>query len=203
MKTLNYMVPLIIIIFLLSGCNTAEISRADTLPTQTPVLAKKPLKDIDLTSIKHIAKSRAQDGSLEDKDFKELPIADDLLAHGKDSIPFLISKLDDETEMKRGTIDFWYDVYVGDVALVILTDFFTKDDGLTSTIKGFGWDEFLERGNDKKLMGIDILRRYIEKHGRKSIKERWQKVWDENKENIYWDDTERCFKISNLEKGSQ
>lgn len=140
-------------------------------------------------------KGRAQDESLEGENFVVRPIADDLLAHGKDCIPFLISKLDDETELKRGTIDFWYDVYVGDVALVILNDFFTKDDGLTSTIKGFGWDEFLERGNDKNLIGIDVLRRYIEKHGRKNIRERWQKIWDENKENIYWDNMERCFKI--------
>jgi len=204
MKTLNYKVPLfIIIIFLLSGCNTTEISRADTLPTQTPTLAKKLLKDIDLTTIKHIAKGRAQDDGLQDTDFKELPIAADLLAHEKDSIPFLIGKLDDETKMDGQVVDFWYRVYVGDVALIILNDFFTRDDGLTSTIPGFGWDEFLERGNDKNSMGEEILRKYIEKHGRKKIKERWQKVWDENKENIYWDDTERCFKISNLEKGSQ
>lgn len=165
------------------------------MPTST--VTKKDLKEIDLTKIKHIGKGRAQDRTLEDENFQTLPIADDLLAHGKNCIPFLISKLDDETEMKRGTIDFWYDVYIGDVALVILMDFFTKDDEITSTIPGFGWDDFLERGNGKKSMGIDILRRYIEKHGRKKIKERWQKMWDENKEKIYWDENERCFNIKN------
>ncbi len=195
MKFLTYLL-IAFSLFLLSGCNTVETIKADELPIPTPSVVKKDLKNIDLTTIKHIApKGRAQDESLEGENFVELPIADDLLAHGKDSIPFLISKLDDETEMKRRTIDFWYEVHVGDVALIILNDFFTKDDGLTSTIKGFGWDEFLERGNDKDSMGEQILRNYIDKHGRKHIKKRWQKMWDENKENIYWDETEKCFKI--------
>lgn len=187
-------------IFLISGCNSVNVTRADSLPTsptKTPA-PKKDLNKIDLTEIKHIApKGRAQDESLEDENLVEISIADDLLAHGKDSIPFLISKLDDETEMKRGTIDFWYQVYVGDVALVILNDFFMKNDELTSTIPGFYWDDFLERGNDKHLMSEEILRRYIEKHGREKIKERWQKMWDENKDKIYWDETERCFRIAN------
>jgi len=197
MKTLNYKVSLFIItIFLLSGCNTAEIPKADLLPTSTPVLLKKTLTQIDLTKIGHIApKGRAQDGGLQDKEFNELSIANDLLAHGKDLIPFLIGKLDDETEMDRHVINYWYKVYVGDIALIILNDFFTGEDGIASTIQGFSWDAFLERGNDKDSTGEAILRKYIKKHGRKNIKARWQKIWDENKENIYWDDTERCFKL--------
>lgn len=189
-------VILVLSIFLFSDCANFEISEADNLPTPKPVLLKKDLNDIDLTTIKHIApKGRAQDGTLEGEKFVKLSIADDLLAHGKDCIPFLISKLDDETELKRGTIDFWYEVYVGDISLIILNDFFTKSDGLNSTISGFGWDDFLERGNDKDSMSEAILRKYIKKHGRKNIKERWQKMWDDNNQNIIWDETERCFKI--------
>jgi len=188
---------LFIIIFSSTACSTAETSKTDNLPAQTPALPKKPLTEIDLTTIKHTdPKGRVQDGGLQDKDFKELPIAENLLAHGKDSIPFLIGKLDDETKMDKGAMDFWSEVYVGDVALMILNDFFTSADGLTSTIPGFGWDEFLERGNDKDSTGEEILRKYIKKHGRKNIKERWQKLWDENKENIFWDEAERCFKIT-------
>lgn len=197
MSNLKYETAFLIIVFL-TGCNTVEVSKAGSFPSPHPtqtVLQKKPLSEIDLTEIKHKAKSRAQDDGLEGENFVELSIADDLLAHGKDSIPFLISKLDDETEMKRGTVDFWYNVYVGDVALIILNDFFTKKDGIASTIPGFSWDEFLERGNDKKSMSIDILRNYIEKHGRKGIQDRWQKMWDENKDKIYWNETEGCFDL--------
>ncbi len=187
-----------------SNVNTAKsVDSASLLPsassTSTPQMNARPkrsLSEIDLTTIKHIApKGRAQDDALEDENFNELTLADDLLAHGKDSIPFLIGKLNDETEMKRGPVDFLYNVYVGDVALIILNDFFTENDGKTSTIPGFSWDEFLERGNDKNSMGIDILRNYIEKHGRKNIQDRWQKMWKENKENIFWDKAERCFKL--------
>ncbi|MGI9056043.1 MAG: hypothetical protein ACR2F2_09610 [Pyrinomonadaceae bacterium] len=188
---------LILAVFLLTSCNAVKVTQADSLPAPTPKISppKTDFSKIDLTTIEHIEKGRAQDGTLVDENFQKLTIADDLLAHGKDSIPFLISKLDDETEMKGQTICFWYQVYVGDVALVILIDFFTKNDELTSTIPGFGWDEFLERGNDKASMGEEILRRYIEKHGRKNIKERWQKMWDENKEKIFWNEEEKCFDL--------
>jgi hypothetical protein len=188
----------IFIIISSTNCSTGEISKADNLPNHGFAKPRKPLSEIDLTTIKHIApKGRAQDGALEDENFNKLPIAEELLAHDKDAIPFLISKLDDETEMNRGTIDFWYQVYVGDVALVILMDFFTKRDELNSTIPGFGWDEFLERGKDKNSTGEWILRKYIKKNGRKKIKARWQKMWDDNKENIFWDANERCFNLKN------
>ncbi len=207
MKTLNYKVSFfVIIILLLLGCSGSEIpkteiprteiSKAEISLSQTPVLPKKALSQIDLTEIKHtVPQGRVQDEGLQDEEFNELPIVNDLLAHGKDCIPFLIGKLEDETEMERSVVSFWYRVYVGDIALIILNNFFTSEDGITSTIQGFGWDEFVERGDDKDSMSEAILRRYIKKHGGKNIKAQWQKIWDENKENIYWDDTERCFKL--------
>ena len=196
MKLISYCLIFLVIFFSFLGCSPSEISKSNNLPTQTPTVPKKSLSEINLTTIKHISpKGRAQDGSLEDDNFAELSIADELLSHGKDCIPFLISKLDDETELKRGTVDFWYEVYVGDIALIILTDLFTKPDAKTSTILFFSWDDFLERGNDKASMGEEILRRYIKKNGRKKIKERWQKMWDAQKENIFWNEKERCFDV--------
>lgn len=184
------------LVLALSGCGAANASKADGFPTPQKMPAKKPLSEIDLTIIKHIQpKGRAQDGALEGENFKKLSLADDLLAHGKDSIPFLIAKLDDETSLDRRIINYWSEVYTADIALIILNDFFTKNDGTTSTIDGFSWDDFLERGDDKDSMGEEILRRYIEKHGRKTIKTRWQKMWDENKANIFWDETEQCFTL--------
>ncbi len=57
-------------------------------------------------------KSRVQD-----RDYNQLPVVEQLIAHGKESIPFLISKLDDETKIVGHVIDYWNQVYVGDVAL--------------------------------------------------------------------------------------
>lgn len=189
----------LIAVFSFLGCLSSETPKTETLPTQTPIVSKKSLSEIDLTTIKHIEpKGRVQDGRLEGENFVKLTIAEDLIANGKDSIPFLIRKLDDETEMKRGTVDFWYEVYVGDIVLIILMDLFTKSDGKTSTIPGFAWDEFLERGNNKDSMGEEILRKYIKKYGRKNIKKRWQYVWDAQKENIFWNEKERCFDIKRV-----
>ena len=188
----------VVVISFLTGCDVKNVSKSDSIPTPIPRTSplKKKLADIDLTTIKHtVPQGRVQDNGLADENFQLLNLTGDLIANGKDSIPFLISKLDDETKMDSQAMDFWYEVYVGDMALIILTDFFTKIDGKTSTIPGFSWDEFLERGNDKDSMSEEILRRYIKKHGRKNIKKRWQYVWDAQKEGIFWNETEKCFDV--------
>lgn len=202
MKFLKFGISfLVFILFFLSGCNVISRSKIDTTPTPIPQTStlKKNLAEIDLTTIKHtVSQGRIQDNGLRDENFKRLSVTDDLLANGKDSIPFLIGKLNDETKMDSQAMDFWYELYVGDIALIILTDFFTKEDAKTSTIPGFAWDEFLERGNDKAAMSEEILRRYIKKHGRKNIKERWQKLWDTQKENIFWNEKENCFDVKRV-----
>ena len=74
--------------------------------------------------------------------YNNLPIVSTLIAHGKESIPYLISKLDDDTKIEGHVIDYWSEVRVGDVALVILTDFFTDGSWQHTTIPGVSWDEF-------------------------------------------------------------
>lgn len=192
------LIILISALIFFAGCNSVKVAKADNSPTPQTKSSKKDLSEVDLTKIGHIApKGRVQDKEINGIKLNNLQVIDDLLSNGKDSIPFLIDKLDDETLIEGQVLDFWYENSVADVSLVILNNFFSTDDGMTSTIPGFGWDEFLERGNDKNAMGEEILRRYIERHGRQNIKERWQKMWDENKENIYWDESERCFKVRN------
>ena len=119
----------------------------------------------------------------------------DIIANGKDSLPFLISKLDDETEMDRRVENFWYRLYVGDMALIILDDLFTDETESRSTLPGFSWDDFLERGDNREITGEEVLRRYIRRHGRSTIKRRWQKLWTENKEKIFWDADCKCFEF--------
>jgi len=136
---------------------------------------------------------RIQDGT--DAVGNENHIVQELLANGKDSIPFLIDQLDNETEINRHIVPFWYRVYVDDLALIVLNDFFTDQTELKSTVPGFDWDEFLERGKDKDSTSEEIFRRYIQKHGRRNIKERWQRMWEQNKDNIYWDNNCSCFNL--------
>jgi pseudouridine-5'-phosphate glycosidase len=42
----------------------------------------------------------APKGRIQDTEYNQLPIVEQLTAHGKESIPFLISKLEDETKIE-------------------------------------------------------------------------------------------------------
>jgi hypothetical protein len=155
---------------------------------------------IDLTTIKRIESK----GRVQDHDYNEIPVVDQLIALGPACIPLLIQGLEDQTvvvgrgmsgnESDRPVIAFWSETTVGDLALVILTDLFTDSTWEKTTIPGVGWNEFLDR-KDKNLTGEQVLREFIEKHGRKGLKAKWHKIWELNRDKIYWDKTERCFKV--------
>ncbi|HZS07386.1 MAG TPA: hypothetical protein VFD58_21295 [Blastocatellia bacterium] len=152
--------------------------------------AAEPDRQIDLTRIGHISSK----GRVQDTDYNQLPVVDRLIEKGTAAIPYLISKLGEKTELKGNTVDFWAKVTVGDVALFILMDFFTDSGWKKTTIPGVGWDEMLERRNPD-LTAEQVLREYEAKHGRRAIKAKWQKIWNENKDRLYWDKSEKCFRV--------
>ena len=133
---------------------------------------------------------------MQDGEYNDLAVVKRLTQQGKEAIPYLISKLDDETKIEGHVIDYWSEVRVADVALIILTDFFTDSSWQKTTVPGVGWDEFLERGVDRDLTREQLLRNYISKHGRKAIKDRWQALWREYRDRLYWDENERCFRVT-------
>lgn len=147
------------------------------------------LAEIDLSRIEYIAPK----GRVQDADYNQLKVVDELIAFGTESIPYLISKLDDETEIKGHVMDYWPEVKIGDVALVILSDFFTDSSWKKSTIGGVEWREFLDCKNPG-VPASQCLASYIAKHGREGTKAKWQRIWNENQDKIYWDEAERCFK---------
>jgi hypothetical protein len=164
-------------------------SSADQKSTGVP-----PLTQINLAAIGRIAPK----GRVQDADYNQLPVVEQLIAHGKQSIPYLISKLDDETKIQGRVIDYWNEVRVADVAFIILTDFFTDHTWQNTTIPGIGWNEFLEGGGNKDIPAQDVLRNYISKHGRTKIKSRWQSIWDKYRDKVEWDQSERCFKPTSV-----
>jgi hypothetical protein len=149
-----------------------------------------PLSKIDLSLIGHISPK----GRVQDLDYNQLPVVEQLIAHDKESIPYLISKLNDETKAKGQVMDFWNDVRVRDVAFFILTDFFTDKSWENPTIEGASFNTFLGC-NNKEVPSDHCYYNYIEKHGKTHIKTRWQKIWNDNKDKIFWDEAERCFRI--------
>ena len=147
--------------------------------------------NIDLTKIEHLAGK----GRVQDREYNKSVIVDQLLAQRTEAIPFLIAKLDDETRLAAPVMNHWYQVYVGDVALVILTDFFTDNTWQKPTIPGVDWNTFLQRGNDVDLTAEQVLRNYIAQHGRAEIKRRWEQIWQQHKDQIIWDDKQHCFTV--------
>ena len=152
----------------------------------------RPLTEINLAAIGAIAAK----GRVQDTDYNRIPVVEQLIANGKQSIPYLITKLDDETKIQGHVMDYWNEVRVADVALIILTDFFVDHTWQKTTIPEVNWDEFLERGANREITAEEVLRKYISRHGRSKIKSRWQKIWDKYRDKIEWDENERCFKPS-------
>jgi len=176
-------------------CTNAPLvsERVELAKSPAPAInnAARPLSEIDLSQIGHIAPK----GRVQDKDYNELAISDELIANGKDSIPFLISKLEDETVIDHHVIDYWPGpATVGDVAFVILTDFTTDSSWTKNTIRGADPDSILGK-YDPNLPGVERLTRFVEKHGRKSIRQKWERIWNEEEDYIYWDEGERCFRV--------
>jgi hypothetical protein len=160
------------------------------LREQAPQANRAPSQP-NLAKIGHISPK----GRVQDRDYNSLPIVDELLAQGTKSIPYLIRKLDDETEVQGVVIDYWSEVTVADIALLILTDFFTDSTWQKTTIPGISWDDFLERGERKSLTAEKLLRSYIVQHGRKNILEKWTTIWSRYQHSIMWDASERCFRV--------
>ncbi|MDX2044315.1 MAG: hypothetical protein SF097_24110 [Acidobacteriota bacterium] len=155
--------------------------------TAQPTVNQRP---IDLRQIQNIAGK----GRVQDKDYNQIEMVDRLIALQTQAIPRLIEKLDDETVIPHHVMDYWAKVTVGDLALIILTDFFTDASWTRTTLPNVSWDKMLNRKN-KSDSAEAVLRQYVRQHGRKTIKEKWGKIWKANRERLFWDTKEKCFKL--------
>lgn len=184
---------LLIGLFVFTGCGvTSAPAPVKTAPLETVrrCLPTFPLSQIDLSKIGAVTPK----GRVQDRDYNNLPVVENLIANGTEAVPFLIGKLDDRTGVKDHVFEYWSDVRVGDVAFVILTDFFTDPTWQKTTIPGVGYDTFLERRNPT-ITGEQVLRNYIAKRGRNDITKRWRAIWAQYNARVYWDESDRCFKL--------
>ena len=116
-----------------------------------------------------------------------------ILAGGQASIPILISQLTDTARTATPIEDYWSYTSSGDIAYIVLTDLFTDADS-TFTMPGVPNWTTVSNGCDTTAEGC--WREYLQKHGRKSIQQTWLHAWNLWKDQINWDPTARCFRIS-------
>jgi hypothetical protein len=129
-------------------------------------------------------------GRLQDKEYCDSKLVDQVVAKGKAAIPILISQLTDNRPTRRPIYDYWHETTAGDVANFLLNSLFTDSDWKTFTMPGL--DALNDRCNDD---AETCWRRFLQAHGRKFVQDHWLAVWAANKGRIYWDGNARCFRL--------
>ena len=128
------------------------------------------------------------------QDVRDTETARNILSRGKLAIPDLITCLTDAHKTKLPVFQYWAETTVGDIAFVFLTDLFTDSTYEHSTVDGVpSWK--LIQAESPEQPAEQAWRKYVAKHGRKHVQKLWQEMWKENESSIYWDDSERCFKV--------
>ncbi len=189
---MNRILSASLIAIMFSGSENIPPVRMESLILQARAASQEKARGtIDLSKIGRIASK----GRVQDEEYNQLEVIGQLIAEGKESIPFLISQLESEKKVRGRVMNFWYKITVGDLAFIALVDFFTDPTWNGSTIPGLTWAEFLEVEKDSTLDAESQLRNYLSKYGRRQLKAKWERVWDENKERLYWDGKDRCFKL--------
>lgn len=117
-----------------------------------------------------------------------------ILAGGKASIPILISQLTDAGHTREPIEDYWAETTSGDIAYIVLTDLFTDSDWKTFNMPGV--PDWTAVSSGCHSDAETCWRAYLKKHGRKSIQDAWLHAWSRYKDQIFWEPTARCFRLS-------
>jgi hypothetical protein len=133
-------------------------------------------------------------GRLQDKEYCDSKLMDQIVTRGKRAIPILISQLTDTRVTTEPIFDFWAQTTTGDIAYFILNDLFTDSDWKTFNVPGLEarkWENCREDEDSQSCW-----RRFLKKHGRKFVQNQWLAAWNANKDRVYWDTQARCFRLT-------
>jgi hypothetical protein len=147
---------------------------------------------MQLLGLPQMQPSMAAKGRMQDAPDTEA--ARNVLSRGKQAIPELITCLTDVRKAKRPVFQYWSETTVGDIAFTFLSDLFTDSTWKRPTANILTWISIQAESPDQPAE--QAWRSYIAKHGTKYVQKVWQKMWKENESRIYWDDSERCFRVS-------
>jgi len=129
-------------------------------------------------------------GRFQDKQYCDSKVVDEVLALGKEAIPLLIAELTDTRKTKHPVYDLWKYTAAGDIANSLLFDLFTAPNLAVTPLPELNP---LER--ECKKPGEACWRRFLQKKGRKFVQEQWEAAWNAHKDQLYWDEKARCFKL--------
>ena len=130
-------------------------------------------------------------GRLQDKEYCDSRIVDEVIAQGKAAIPILISQITDTRRTPSPIYDFWDYTTAGDVAVFLLTNLFT--DSGWKTLHMPGLEALEDNCSDPAWV---CWHRFVTRHGRSFIRNQWLAAWKANKDRIYWSEEARCFRLS-------
>jgi hypothetical protein len=146
----------------------------------------------DLMKIENVPpKGRIQDNASK----IEPPVIEELLAMGTESIPFLISRLSSERSYRKSPLDYYQHVTEGDMAYIILNDFFTSADGERTTVPSLCWNVILETSKHPDTPAWELLDIYRQTHNRDELRRKWNEMWQRNEKQITWDKSQNYFRI--------
>lgn len=138
-----------------------------------------------------MSKGRLQDSEF-DKSKERLEEMHSIMRHGTDSVLALADSLTNSHPVAP-MICGWKGMALGDVALLTLLDLFREPDG-RSTVPELNWDTFLDRSSPR-LSPEQVLRDFVRKHGRRGLREKWDTFWSEHKDEVIWDERDRCYRV--------
>lgn len=139
-----------------------------------------------------MSKGRLQDPEF-DRSKERVEEMNRIMHHGTEAVAALADSLTNSHPVPPVLCE-WKGMALGDLALVALLDLF-REPGGRSTVPELHWDSFLERSSPK-LSAEQVLREFIRKHRRHGLRDKWDAFWDEHKDEIIWDERDRCYRTS-------
>jgi hypothetical protein len=131
-------------------------------------------------------------GRFQDRDYCGSEVIDQIVADGKSSIPVLISQITDSRWIAEPVYDYWPRIRAGELAYFILLDLFLDDTWTKRTMPELYADPAF--GNDEPAW--NGWARFRKKHSLADLQAHWRTFWQAHKEEIFWDEKCRCFRLS-------
>jgi hypothetical protein len=129
-------------------------------------------------------------GRFQDTGYCDSEVINQIVADGKSAIPVLISQITDSRWIAEQVYDFWPRIRAGELAYFILENLFLDDTWTKSTMPNL----YPEQHCDEAAWVCWV--RFRKTHSLADLQAHWMASWKAHKDEIYWDDEARCFRLS-------